>query len=204
MPTTTTIAAATEHATRGWGGPIALLVAVAAFIVIGYTAERLRPAPETDEIDDPSPTPPRGRGVSRDPQVSAVSGEGDTAADTDPDTDEDEPWYGGIVQIGNQRVRLDGARYRALQQVLRTGSTRTADEDDLDDADDELADDDDGEEAVDLDGDGPETMEQAIARMDADGEQYSDIVRHVMGEYDVSESTAKRRIKAVREHLASA
>ncbi|AYF30591.1 hypothetical protein CSH63_24735 [Micromonospora tulbaghiae] len=88
-----TIAAAQEPA-RGWGGPVAILVAVAAFLLIAgvHYAWQERQALRSPTDEDDTDT-----GVNA--QVSAVS-------DTD-DTDRDTGWWGRIVEHRGRRIRVD-------------------------------------------------------------------------------------------------
>ncbi|OKI52842.1 hypothetical protein [Micromonospora sp. CB01531] len=147
--------AAAQEPHRGWGGPVALLIAVAVFITIATLHDvwmrRGLPSPtEGDDTED---------GVTA--QVSKVS-------DTD-DTDRDTNWWGRIVEHGGRRVRVDGPpRDEALDLEL------------------------DDEEPA-------ETLEEAVDRMDRQGVPYAEIVRRVMADHQVSESTAKRAIRRSRE-----
>ncbi|SCL42183.1 hypothetical protein GA0074692_6853 [Micromonospora pallida] len=93
---TTTILAAAQEPERGWGGPIALFAAVAAFYVIISVHHRVQEARERRA--NPSPTPPGRRGVSDTTQARTVS---DTA-----DTERDTGWWGRIATIGGKRVRV--------------------------------------------------------------------------------------------------
>lgn len=173
--------AAAQEAPRGWGGPVAILAAVVVFYLFATTHQRIRDARRT-----PSPTPRGGRGVRVKPQVRSVSDTDNTTPDTTDDTDAETDWWGRIVEVG-------GRRFRQARQIMRTGA--------LDDEDDEFEHaDDDVDLALD---DEPETMEEAIARMDEAGVPYAEIVRAVMRDYEVSESTAKRRIRDVRASEAA-
>ncbi|RLK13341.1 hypothetical protein DER29_4359 [Micromonospora sp. M71_S20] len=102
-------------------------------------------------------------------------------SDTD-DTDRDTGgWWGRLITLP------DGRRVRS------TAPTAPVDEE-LD---------------LDLDGDQdkeePATIEDVIGTMLDRGHQYAEIVRHVMEEFEVSEATAKRRIRDVRaERIAAA
>lgn len=114
-----TIAAEEMH--RGWGGPIAILIAVAIFIAIATVHDHFK------ESQDPSPTGKGGRGVRVNSQVTEVS-------DTD-DTDSDTGWWGRIVD-------RDGRRWRQVAHVVRTGASLPAEGIDLalDEEEDEEAD----------------------------------------------------------------
>lgn len=91
--------------------------------------------------------------------------------DTDRDTTPDTGWWGWIVETG-------GRRHRVYDQVV-------------DDQADEAAEPEPEEEAP--------TIEDVIARLEDRGLPYMEIVRHLMDEFEVSEATAKRRIREVRE-----
>ncbi|GIJ42631.1 hypothetical protein Vwe01_59560 [Micromonospora andamanensis] len=83
---------AAETSSRGWGGPVALLVAVGAFVLfIGLHWLWM----QHRGIPSPSGRGDTGSGVK--PQVSSVS-------DTD-DTDRDTGWWGRIVERDGRRVR---------------------------------------------------------------------------------------------------
>ncbi|MGJ3228932.1 hypothetical protein ACQEUV_26785 [Micromonospora aurantiaca (nom. illeg.)] len=90
-------------------------------------------------------------------------------SDTD-DTADDTSLWGRIVNRGGRRVRV------------YTEPARDA-EVDVDLEDDEEF----------------ETLEEAVDRMDRQGVPYAEIVRRVMVAYQVSESTAKRRIRDSRK-----
>ncbi|MCX4474797.1 hypothetical protein OOK41_31550 [Micromonospora sp. NBC_01655] len=96
MLTTTTLLAAAEEPSRGWGGPIALAIVAAVYIAGATIHHHVR------SRQDPSPTGEGDTSVSVKPQVSAAS-------DTD-DTTRDTGWWGRIVEVGGQRVRATGAR----------------------------------------------------------------------------------------------
>ncbi|XTZ18204.1 hypothetical protein ACQSSU_12920 [Micromonospora echinospora] len=169
---TTTILAATEEPNRGWGGPVALVVAVAAFYVIISVHHRIQEVRE--RRGNPSPTPPAGRGVSDTTQVRAVSDTDDTARDTEPDTG----WWGRIVEAG-------GRRFRVYDQP----GAESADEE-VDVALDDDEDDDPEEET--------ETIEDVIDRLEFRGVSYGEIVATLMADFKISESTAKRKIREAR------
>ncbi|WP_416902777.1 hypothetical protein [Micromonospora echinospora] len=159
-----TVIAAADEPSRGWGGPIALLIVVIVYVTGATIHAHFMP----DE--DPSPTERGARGVSVKQQVRAVSDTDDTTPDTD--------WWGRIVNIGGRRVRV-------YDQPAADGEVDVALDDD--EADEE------------------ETIEDVIAGMLDRGHQYAEIVRHVMEEFEVSEATAKRRIRDVRaERIAAA
>jgi hypothetical protein len=154
---------AAESSSRGWGGPIALLVAVAAFtlfIGLHWLWKQHRGLPSPTGRGDTEP------GVN--PQFNAVS-------DTD-DTDRDTSWWGRIIEQDGRRVRAAGPPPERDEEL------------DLDLVDEE-----------------PETAEDVIGRMLDRGHPYVEIVRAVMDEFEVSEATAKRRIRDVRaERIAQA
>lgn len=152
---------------RGWGGPVALLIAVVAFLAFAglhYAWHERRGLPSPTEDGDTD------TGVNT--QVSEVS-------DTD-DTDHDTGWWGRIVEVGGRRVRAGGPAPR--DPVVDVA----------------LDEDDEPEEE-------PATIEEVVATMLDRGHPYAEIVRHVMDEFEVSEATAKRRIRDVRaERIAAA
>ncbi|MEU5950527.1 hypothetical protein ABZ793_34000 [Micromonospora sp. NPDC047465] len=105
------------------------------------------------------------------PGVS-VNAQVSAVSDTD-DTDRDTGWWGRLVTLP------DGRRART-----NVPATAIADEEldlDLDAAEDE-----------------EETIEDVIDRLDFRGVPYVEIVATVMGQFRVSESTAKRRIRDAR------
>ncbi|WP_139135787.1 hypothetical protein [Micromonospora yangpuensis] len=105
---------------------------------------------------------------------TGVNTQVNSVSDTD-DTDRDTTgWWGRIVDVGGHRVRL-------------TDRDRPDVDDDQDDDEDE----DQGQ-------DEPATIESVIAQMLDRGHQYAEVVRHVQEEFEVSEATAKRRIRDVR------
>ncbi|RGC68408.1 hypothetical protein C5N14_13560 [Micromonospora sp. MW-13] len=117
-------------------------------------------------------------------QDPSPTGEGDTGVSVKPqvstvsdtdDTDRDTDWWGGIAEVGGRRIRVYGPAPTAGREA------------DVD---------------LDLDGDDeqdePETIEDVIDRLDFRGVPYAEIVATVMGEFRVSESTAKRRIRDAR------
>ncbi|WP_431892634.1 hypothetical protein [Micromonospora haikouensis] len=125
--------------------------------------------------EDPSPTGEGDTGSGVKPQVTQVS---DTS-----DTDRDTGWWGRIVEVGGRRVRATDAPRPARDA----------------DVDLDLEDDEEGEDEE------PESIEDVIGKMLDRGHQYAEIVRHVMEEFEVSEATAKRRIRDVRaERIAAA
>ena len=132
--------AAAAEPSRGWGGPIALVVAFVVFrlFVLAYT-----------KIKNPSPPPPATptpksiTAGQRKPRPIAVRPE--PRVDPDPDLHDTrfpdrggeakEPWYGPIVEAG-------GRRFRAAAHIAKTGDSPppelTAPEPKRDDFDDAL------------------------------------------------------------------
>lgn len=92
------VAAAEPH--RGWGGPLAILLAFAGIGLVHIIVERRK---------NLSPTPRQAQGHRANPQVSEVPDTSDTEVDTG--------WLGRIV------TTPDGTRVRQILQVWRTGST---------------------------------------------------------------------------------
>lgn len=173
------LAAAVEPE-RGWGGSVAILIALAAFY--SYTQYRAW-WQARKEIDNPSPPPRTGRGDSEDPQV----GDGVTDDDTSDVTDEEEPNRWGLT-----RIRLaDGSTLtRRAQAVWRTGSSRLPE--------DEVVAEGQGEEEV-----GGETRAEYADRLVAAAARYSAAVDAIVRAYGVSERTAKRDLAAAAERARS-
>ncbi|MBM0275081.1 hypothetical protein [Micromonospora tarensis] len=88
---TPALLAATSDPDRGWGGPIALLIAIVVFLTVIGIQEYINP-------ENPSPTGDQGSGVTANPKVNSVS-------DTD-DTEPDTSWWGRIRDVGGRRVRV--------------------------------------------------------------------------------------------------
>ncbi|TDC42101.1 hypothetical protein [Micromonospora sp. KC213] len=111
---------------------------------------------------------------------AGVNAQVSAVSDTD-DTDRDTGWWGRIVEVGGRRVRAAETRLLEVR---------------------------DAEVDLDLDGtepEEPETIEDVIGTMLDRGHAYAEIVRLVMEEFEVSEATAKRRIRDVRaERIAAA
>jgi hypothetical protein len=181
------VAAAADQE-MGWGGPVAILIAFALFA--GFVAMHRK-------ITNPSPTPPGGA----DTTALEQGHDGDTTPDrgadttrdtrfprrdtTSPgtDTDADTTWYGPIVTLG-------GRRFRQVAHIVRTGDSPPPEPEPADDLGD----------MVELVADPPPaTVEEWLARADAADMPYSDMVRGAIREYGVSDSTAKRRIREMRE-----
>ncbi|WP_036374345.1 PqqD family protein [Micromonospora sp. ATCC 39149] len=125
---------------------------------------------------DPSPTGDGDTESGVKPQVTQVS---DTS-----DTDRDTGWWGRIVEVGGRRVRTaDGP-----EPTRDTDVDLDLDGDDAEDEEDEA-----------------ESIEDVIGKMLDRGHPYAEIVRSIMEEFEVSEATAKRRIRDVRaERIAAA
>ncbi|HEX8628383.1 MAG TPA: hypothetical protein VF755_09465 [Catenuloplanes sp.] len=157
-------AAAVEGSSRGWGGPIAIVVAGSIFYLVTLVVERYR------KIDDSSParTPPR---EVKDHTLYHDSPDTD---DTDADTT---PWYGKIINVNGKKMRV-------ARHIIRTGSSPKPDLDIITDDD-------------------SETLEEYIARVDEAGMAYSEIVRNAVDSYGISEATAKRRIRDIRDRRES-
>jgi hypothetical protein len=170
------LAAEAVEQSRGWGGPAAILIALAAFYVFTQYREwwRLR------KIQNSSPPPPGGWGDSEDPQV----GVGDTDDDTADVTDDETPNAWGLT-----RVRLaDGSVLkRRFQAVWRTGSSELPEDDEADDED---------QGADEVEG---ETREEFADRLVAATVRYSAAVDTIVRAYGVSERTAKRDLAAAAE-----
>lgn len=179
MHTTLILALDDSDPARGWGGPIAIAIAVAIAYgiaqLVDYIRSRWFPA------GGPSPTPAAIRDVVDHTVREPVS---DTD-DTDPDT---APWYGKIITVGGQR-------FRTLTHIARTGnSPRPA----IDKGDDESEVDPEADAEADL-ADEQETIEEYVDRLDGEGVEYMKIVRGAMHYFDVSAATAKRRIREARK-----
>ncbi|MEU4777454.1 hypothetical protein [Micromonospora sp. NPDC023633] len=115
-----------------------------------------------------------------DPDIS-VNAQVSAVSDTD-DTGRDTGWWGRLITLP------DGRRVRSIAPAAVPV---------------------DEEEDLDLDGaqdeEEPATIEDVIGTMLDRGHPYATVVRHVMDEFEVSEATAKRRIRDVRaERIAAA
>jgi hypothetical protein len=173
-------AAASAEPARGWGGPVALLVAFLIFRIVVMPAGRW----VMSKIGNPSPTPAL-------PTAERVKAQA-TVGVTDDGSGSDAGWWGRIVEVG-------GVRVRQAQQVWRTGSHELPPADD--DEDDDLEEDPEIDLALDEDepedeGEG-ETVEQYIHRARDLKLPYAQIVRVVMEYYDLTEPAAKYRIRKV-------
>lgn len=153
------ITLAAQDAPRGWGGPIALLVAAAIFVAYATLLDAWQRRREVH-----SPTEGDAPGVRVTPQARSVS-------DTD-DTEPDTGWWGRIVVRNGKRIRASGPAVEVVDEELDLALE--------------------------------ETLEDAIARMEDEGVAYMEIVRQVMDEHRVSESTAKRAIREVRAERTQA
>lgn len=169
----TMLAAAAQQSPRGWGGPIGLAVALTVFL--SFVGLRDRAA--SGKLW-PSPPPGEEDAVDDGTQVRHRAGTTGTTSGTTGGTDRGGLW-------GDLR-----------QSLWATDSRRR------DDVDDDLGDDED-EDVVDEDADpgpaAPETAKEAITRMVAAQCRYADIVRYLRRTYGMSERTAKRRIRDVRQ-----
>lgn len=185
---------------RGWGGPIALVVACGIFWLFVVVHRK---------ITNPSPTPPAQGGVKAiGAGRTGFTPTGDTATrrpdptrrPTDPRVDtgppprgteprrrdtggssadptDDTAWYGRIVEAG-------GRRFRAAAHIARTGDSPPPEpvRDDFDDALDLV-------EPIDLD----EWLGWAA------GLGYNERVRRGVARFGISESSVKRRIRDLRD-----
>lgn len=174
----THLAAAQEA--RGWAGTAALVLAVAAYLAVVHSPTLLRVA------------------VSG---VKHLVGRGVTTPDTDDDTTPDT----GTEEYGWGRIGRDTARsapdtddtdrdttsrWGRLTHIWRTGASPPT------------PDGDEQEEVIEPDEiiaptEKPETLEEFLQR--ADGKMpYMNMVREIQDRYQVSEATAKRRIREAR------
>lgn len=165
--------AATANPPRSWAGIIALALGYVGFRIVVFFWVKWRQA---------SPTP-LSLPVGSQPKVQATVG-----VNTD-DTDADTSWWGRIVE-------RNGERFRVVKQIVTTGVSE------LPPADDDV---DVALEAAPEDGSADneilrqEKLEEYIAGALAVPVPYSHIVRIAVRHYGVSESTAKRRIREIRE-----
>lgn len=169
-------AVASAEPNRGWGGPIALLAAFVIFRIVVMPAGRW----VMSKIANPSPPPAL-------PAGSRLKAQATVGVTDDEPADTEVGWWGRIVEIG-------GVRVRQAQQVWRTGSHELppAEPDEEPDEDPEIdlpLDDEDDDEG--------ESVEEYIGRARDLKVPYNQIVKVVMEYYDLSESTAKRRIRDV-------
>lgn len=167
---------AAEETSRGWGGPLAMLAAVAIFITFATLLDAWQ------RRRDHSPGEGAGRGGVR------VKSQVDTGFDTD-DTDDDPGPDTGRERSG------PGAWLRDFGRALWAREDRELDDED----EEEPVDDGQGDEEEDEEG--PETIEGTIRRLTEQGIPYAGIVRVLKREYRISESTAKRRIREVRARM---
>jgi len=173
-------AAAAAEQDRGWGGPVAILIAVGVFFAYTQFREWWQ---GRREIENPSPTPPGDGVTDEDPQVE----DGVTGDDTNDGASDDTSWWG-------QRTRLaDGSiLVRRAAAVFRTGSSRLPEDD---------------EQPAELVEPEPEGLDEVRGekraefadRLVASPVRYTDAVLAIRHTYQVSESTAKKAIAAARE-----
>ncbi|MEU8821786.1 hypothetical protein [Actinoplanes sp. NPDC048796] len=170
----TVLAVTAAEPRRGWGGPLAILVAFAVIGIMHLIKVR------NENLKTPSPTPPKPLPRGAKTQVSVVS-------DTD-DTDAGTGWWGSIVDLG------DGRRVRRVKAVLATGSSRLPEDDEP--VDGELVEDD-----IDLTLDEPAEPDslKAWVAQNLGRLGYADLVREGMRLWQVSERTVKRRIADERQ-----
>ncbi len=128
------------------------------------------------KIRNPSPTPPRGAGSREKPQVEAGS---------DPNDPDDDPgWWGRIVEV-------NGVRMRQARQVWKTGSAQLP-------PGPENAPDSDTDDELDLElDDGREPIGQWMLALDRTVGT-NELIRQAAARYRVSETTAKRALRAAR------
>lgn len=187
------LAEAVAEQDRGWGGPAAILIALAAF----YAFTQYREWWQARKIQKPSPPPPRGRVHGEDPQV----GDGVTTDDTTAESGDDTmPWW----RMGVERIELANGStlVRKAQAVWRTGSSELP-EDEPPVEDDEIV------IGFEVYGPGTEGLDEVGGESRADyvdrllevGVRYTDAVAAIMRDYEVSESTAKRDIAEARGRL---
>ncbi|MFI5839474.1 hypothetical protein ACIA8K_07140 [Catenuloplanes sp. NPDC051500] len=160
---------------RGWGGPIAIVIAA----VLAWAMHRgVQWWRENGTLPIPSPKRAIAGSVRKKPQVKAVSVSGVKAGGTTGRR------RGRFVELG------DGA-YR-----------RVDDEDPLDRQDDEinLALDDNGEQGARQHPAGPpESLDQYVDRLDRDGVARKDIRADAMERFRTSQSSVDRALKRVRD-----
>lgn len=195
------LAAASEPA-RGWGGPIALVVAFVVFRLFALAYTKIKnpsppPPPEggsrqitagrsrfaiTDTPADPGPDPTADRprrpaGPTRDTTFP-----GRDTASPGPDPTAGTSWWGPIVERG-------GRRFRAAVHIARTGESPPAEpepaRDDFDDALDLVAE--------------PEPDDLDTWLGWAAGLGYNERIRRAVARFGVSESSVKRRIRELRD-----
>jgi hypothetical protein len=168
--------AATTEPARGWGGPIALLAAFLIFRIVVMPAGRW----VMSKIGNPSPPPAL-------PAAERVKAQATVGSTGDGSSGPEAGWWGRIVEVG-------GVRVRQAQQIWRTGSHE------LPPADEPEGDEPDEDPEIDLaleeDEEG-ETVEQYIHRARDLKLPYNQIVRVIMQYYDLTEPTAKYRIRKV-------
>jgi hypothetical protein len=179
------LATAAEPA-RGWGGPIALLAAFLIFRIVVMPAGRW----VMSKIGNPSPPPAL-------PTAERVKAQATVGSTSDGSTEPEVGWWGRIVEVG-------GVRVRQARQVWRTGSHELPA---ADDPDEDLNIDPDTDPDIDLALDGEEdddeTVEEYIARARGLKLPYNQIVKVIMEYYDLTEATAKYRIRKVDADLRS-
>lgn len=166
------LAAEVVETDRGWGGPVAILIAVAGFWV--YTQWREWWKLRKEMIQNHSPTPPWVRGDSEDPQVE----DGDTGDVTGDVTG----WWGERIRLADGSVLVRRAR-----AVFATGSSRLPEDDDQ------------GEPDADDDEMLGETRAQYADRLVVESMRYSVAVDAIVRAYGVSGRTAKRDLAEAAE-----
>jgi hypothetical protein len=168
--------AATTEPPRGWGGPIALLTAFLIFRVVVMPAGRW----VMSKIGNPSPPPAL-------PTAERVKAQATVGSTDDGSNGSEVGWWGRIVEVG-------GVRARQAQQIWRTGSHELPP---ADEPEEEAGEDLEIDLALDDDDDEGETVGEYITRARALKLPYNQIVKVIMEYYDLTEATAKYRIRKV-------
>jgi hypothetical protein len=210
------VLAAASEPQRGWGGPVALLAALALFWLFREYHQRkiINRSPTPPATGDPKPitagrsrfTPVGGTTTRRpdptpqrrDPRRDPTPDDDDPGVDTDPplrettfpgrDTEGPAPDPGTDTWYGRITER-GGERFRAFVHVAQTGDSPPPEpvRDDFDDALDLV-------EPDTLD----EWLEWAAGRLG-----YNERVRRAVARFEISESKVKRRIRELKDQTNS-